>query len=136
MVVIYKGYIVMGDRDNDRPPPPHLNPQTKPKPNQQHNAQIQAGRPFPCLYRVRYRQPLAPCVVTPDPDAPATHLRVEFGDAAPQRAVAVQQTLALYDQQTGDGVRCLGGGEIAGVGPSYWEMGKALPGDRVDWAVS
>lgn len=93
------------------------------------NPQIETGVPFPCLYRVRYRQPLAPCTVAPDPDDPAAFLRVAFG--SPQRAVAVQQTLALYC-----GPRCLGGGAIAAPGPSYWEMGKPLPEDCVDWAVS
>lgn len=91
--------------------------------------QVAAGRPFPCQYRARYRQPLAACTVEPDPDEPTAFLRVIF--ESPQRAVAVQQTLALYL-----GARCLGGGAIAASGPSYFEMGKVLPEERIEWAVS
>ena len=88
-------------------------------------------------YRVRYRQPLAGCTVTRLVDASSSSssssssclLRVDFD--SPQRAVALKQTLALYA-----GERCMGGAPILACGPSYWEQGKELPEERVEWAVS
>ena len=91
------------------------------------SSSMPASASLRCEYRVRYRQPLASCTVSRPPLAPGL-LRVEFD--SPQRAVALKQTLALYA-----GERCLGGGAIVEVGPSYWEMGKALPEERVEWAV-
>ena len=88
---------------------------------------MSASESLRCEYRVRYRQPLARCTVSRPPSAPGM-LRVDFD--SPQRAVALKQTLALYA-----GERCLGGGAIVEVGPSYWERGKALPEERVKWAV-
>ncbi|KAM3577916.1 hypothetical protein VYU27_000021 [Nannochloropsis oceanica] len=95
--------------------------------NSNPSSRIPVSMPFRCEYRVRYRQPLASCTVSLPPSAPGL-LRIDFD--APQRAVALKQTLALYD-----GERCLGGGVIVGVGPSYWERGKELPEERVEWAV-
>ena len=48
----------------------------------------------------------------------------------PQRGVAKEQTLALYD-----GNRCLGGGIIYGVGKSYFERNKSLPPYFQDWSM-
>lgn len=102
------------------------------------------GEKIRCEYRVRYRQPLASCTVSrvcvPVNDIGAAAggaggerrrelLKVEFDH--PQRAVALKQTLALYL-----GERCLGGGAIVGCGPSYFEQGKGLPEERIEWAVS
>lgn len=88
----------------------------------------QAGGSFDCTYRVRYRQPLSRCRVSVE--ASGASLRVEFG--SPQRAVAVGQTVALYDQH---GQRCLGGGIISCCGPSYWKQGKPLPDRLTDWTT-
>jgi len=83
---------------------------------------------FRCEYRARYRQPLAGCQVSTSSDHPGM-LRVDFD--VPQRGVALSQTLALYA-----GERCLGGGAIVEVGPSYYAQGKRLPEKRLTWAVS
>eukprot|EP00624_Nannochloropsis_granulata_P001520 evm.model.NODE_17513_length_31895_cov_24.001411.5 len=91
------------------------------------SSDVTASVPLRCEYRVRYRQPLASCTVSRPPSAPGL-IRIDFD--VPQRAVALKQTLALYA-----GERCLGGGVIVEVGPSYWERGKEMPQERVEWAV-
>ncbi len=83
------------------------------------------GRPL--SYRIRHRQRVALSRVTIvespslSPTAqPLFLLRIWFEE--PQRAVAPGQVLVLYD-----GDVCLGGGAFVSRGPSYLEMGKAMP---------
>jgi tRNA-specific 2-thiouridylase len=58
--------------------------------------------PFPCLAKVRYRQPEQPCWIEKIENG---HAFVRF--AAPQRAITPRQSIVFYE-----GERCLGGGII------------------------
>ncbi|RHY21873.1 hypothetical protein DYB36_004850 [Aphanomyces astaci] len=131
-MILYQGLIQSSVQDDGKPatpPPAHSSSTTS----------------FRCLYRARYRQPLAGCTVTivHDLDAtglhPARHnhqqlstdtyLKVDFD--VPQRGLAPGQSVVLYRQ---DGL-CFGGGAIYCAGPSYWEMRKPLPSPLHDWHV-
>ena len=59
------------------------------------------SQPFRCEARCRHRQPLQPCIATPEGD----HLLVQFDQ--PQRALTPGQSVVLYDA-----AECLGGGII------------------------
>lgn len=73
--------------------------------------------PMECSAKVRYRQPDQPCKIE---SFDGQKVRVSF--KVPQRAVTLGQSIVFYD-----GTRCLGGGIITAVGPSYHAMGRALP---------
>ena len=68
-----------------------------------------------CKATVRYRQKRQRCRVRLDWERGV--MRVYFD--LPQRGVAPEQTLALYDT---DGDACLGGGPILGAGPNLCHM--------------
>lgn len=73
--------------------------------------------PFACTAKLRYRQEDQACVI----------LKIENGKAlvafpTPQRAPTLGQSIVFYQ-----GDRCLGGGTIASLSPSYFEMKKKLP---------
>ena len=72
--------------------------------------------PWACQAKVRYRQSDQSCRVLPASDG---RVRVEFEQ--PQRAVTPGQFVAFYE-----GERCLGGGVIRTLGPSYFEQGKTV----------
>lgn len=78
--------------------------------------------------KVRYRQNDQPCLVEASPEG----LRVIFDE--PQRAVTPGQSVVFYD-----GDVCLGGGVILQTTPSYYDLGKSLPGlglGVVPWALA
>lgn len=73
--------------------------------------------PYNCFAKVRYRQKDHACTLqAPDEKG---QIRVTF--THPERAMTPGQAIVFYQ-----GERCLGGGTIAQVGPSYYEMQKEL----------
>ena len=70
------------------------------------------------MCRTRHLQPLIPCNVSID----ESHVVVKFD--RPIRAVTPGQTCAVY---VGNGLICLGGGQIWMHGPTYHELGLDLP---------
>jgi tRNA-specific 2-thiouridylase len=73
--------------------------------------------PYFCHSKIRYRQADQPCIIQ----------KIEEGKAwitfpQPQRAVTPGQSIVFYD-----GPICLGGGMIQQAGPSFHQLGKALP---------
>ncbi len=73
-----------------------------------------------CSYQLRNLQ--SPGVCTVHIGAKNNEYLVQFEQ--PQRAVAPQQVIAFYEGDT-----CLGAATILRSGPSYWNLGKALPAD-------
>ena len=94
-------------------------------------------------YQIRYRQSAGKCTIkrlnyenvhkklNPEELKINKNLSIwEIRFHHPQRGVAKEQTLALYD-----GDKCLGGGIILDVGESYHQMKKTLPLLSKDWSI-
>lgn len=72
---------------------------------------------FSCAAKIRYRQTAQKCNVELLKDA---NVRVTF--EAPQRAITLGQSVVFYKEEV-----CLGGGMIAEVGKSYYDLDQPLP---------
>jgi len=79
---------------------------------------LREGQEMIASCRVRHLQPLIPCIVSRND----SHVVVKFD--RPVRAIAPGQTAAIY---VGGGLVCVGGGQIWMQGPTYHELGRALP---------
>ncbi|MFI5391591.1 MAG: tRNA 2-thiouridine(34) synthase MnmA [Bacteriovoracales bacterium] len=73
--------------------------------------------PFKCKAKVRYRQPDQDCIIEKLENG-----KIQVFFPVPQRSVTPGQAVVFY---LGD--RCLGGGKITSVGPSYYSQGKEIP---------
>ena len=71
---------------------------------------------FRCTAKVRYRQQEQKCTVTKDNN----QLRVVFDE--PQRAMTPRQSVVFYLNE-----KCVGGGIISEIAPTYSELGKGIP---------
>lgn len=71
---------------------------------------------FRCTAKVRYRQQEQKCTVTKDNN----QLRVVFDE--PQRAMTPRQSVVFYLNE-----KCVGGGIISEIAPTYFELGKGIP---------
>ncbi|GFH53036.1 hypothetical protein CTEN210_09512 [Chaetoceros tenuissimus] len=80
---------------------------------------IKQGSGLHALCRTRHLQPLIPCLVELVDD---NLLRVKFD--RPVRGITEGQTASLY---VGNGIVCLGGGQILKQGQTYHELGIPLP---------
>lgn len=74
------------------------------------------GQSFKCMAKVRYRQTERPCTVTIEGET----VKVVFD--SPERAMTPRQSVVFYD-----GEKCLGGGIIQEIAPTYHELGLPLP---------
>lgn len=79
---------------------------------------LKKGGSFPALCRTRHLQPLVPCTISLND----SHVVVTFD--RPIRAITPGQQAAIY---VGNGLICLGGGQIWMQGPTYHELGIDLP---------
>jgi tRNA U34 2-thiouridine synthase MnmA/TrmU len=79
---------------------------------------LEEGKDMVALCRTRHLQPLIPCVVS----IRGSHIVVKFD--RPIRAITPGQTAAIY---VGDGLVCVGGGQISEHGHTYNELGLTLP---------
>jgi tRNA-specific 2-thiouridylase len=73
--------------------------------------------PFKCKAKVRYRQPDQDCIIEKFENG-----KIYVSFPVPQRSVTPGQAIVFY---LGD--RCIGGGKITSVGPSYFSQGKEIP---------
>ena len=73
--------------------------------------------PFKCKAKVRYRQPDQDCIIEKLENG-----KIHVSFPIPQRSVTPGQSVVFYF-----GDRCLGGGKITSVGPSYHSQGKEIP---------
>lgn len=73
--------------------------------------------PLKASSKIRYRQSDEACEVVKLMDGT---LHIKF--ARPQRAITPGQSIVFYE-----GNKCLGGAQIIGSSPNYYEMGKSLP---------
>lgn len=74
--------------------------------------------PYRCFAKVRYRQQDHACTLY----APNEHGRFRVTFDLPERAMTPGQAIVFYQKD-----RCLGGGTIHSVGPSYYAQQKELP---------
>lgn len=86
---------------------------------------LKTGSPWRAWSKARYRQPDQLCTVVP---AEGGLLKVTYDQ--PQRALTPGQSVVFYRGESGDlgqtGGRCVGGGRIVRVGPSYFDRKLSL----------
>ena len=75
--------------------------------------------PLSCKARLRHRQALQTCTVVRLDSENGAHGLLSVHFEAPQRAIALRQSIVFYDETT-----CLGGAIIANQGPSQWEISQ------------
>lgn len=87
--------------------------------------ELKIGTPWRAWSKARYRQPDQLCTVVPAEDG---LLKVTYDQ--PQRALTPGQSVVFYRGESGDlgqtGERCVGGGRIVRVGPSYFDRKLSL----------